>query len=1048
MESFAHLHCHSFYSFYSGTISPARLVQLAAANDMPAIALTDHNGMYGTIQFYKKANETGLKPILGVELLLEKKNRSSTVLLAKDYYGYTQLCDLVSEFHINKEFSLFSSLERLYEEGRRKDNDCHFIILTNDFEIANVVSKYINRDHLYIEINPGVSEKVVSLVNLAEAINRKVIITGNVYFEKRKDYAIHKLLRTIVEHRTLSSYSYDFISTPENYFKTANEVQKLSSFSSSLLAPVISIVEMCNVVLPMDGYKFPKFSDTKGLESSVFLKSICEQEACKRYKVRDYKFLPSSVKDRIRYELSVINKLGFTDYFLFVWDIVQYVKRKSIPVIGRGSAANSIISYILGITDVEPLSNNLYFERFLNLGRKNPPDIDIDFCWKRREEVLNYVYRKYGFDRVAMISTHVKFMGRSLIREIGKAMGIPEKYLNSICSRLPYFFNGSQITEAIEKIPECRTLPIKQEPLQTILRYATNINGFPRHLSIHPGGIVISPTKITNFVPLEKATKGLVITQYDMFSVEDIGLIKIDLLSQRSLSVYSDTLKTVKELYSETIEDDLNKIYQDEQTKALIREGKTIGCFYIESPAMRQLLKKLQVDTFQMLTAASSVIRPGVAESGMMQQYIRRLHKIEPINYLHPKMEQILKDTYGIMIYQEDVLRVAHEIIGLSLQEADLLRRAMSGKERSREEMLKLHKKFLQTAISNGIKKTIADEIWRQIESFAGYAFCKAHSASYAQLSFKVAYLKTHYPAEFMAAVLSNQGGFYHPSVYVSEAHHMNLHILPVNVNKSNYQYTTEKYIHPNYSDQIQQKRNNAIRIGFIQVKNLSYKTIDNILKERQKGLFTSLEDFLYRVDIPYSEASILTKLATMQFNNINLLNDNHRKELTTPQMLWKLKAIYPTINNLKKKKNCSILKEIPLYQEIPYIEEYSIKEKVKIEENYLGMTITVHPLKLYIQEIQDNECISSSNFQKYTGQTIYCVGWLTALKRVMTSKGKYMLFISFEDLDGFYETVLFPTVYSNYGTSLIDRGPYLIKGEVVDDFGFICINVITIKHL
>lgn len=1048
MEHFAHLHCHSFYSFYSGTISPTRLVQIAVANNMPAIALTDHNGMYGAIQFYKKAKETGLKPILGVELVLDKKNKSSTVLLAKDYYGYTQLCELVSDFNLNKEFSLFSSLEKLYEAGKRKDNDCHFIILTNDPVVANTVCRYINQNHLYIEINPGVSEKILSLVNLAEAINRKVIITGNIYFEKRKDYVMHKLLRTIAEHRTLSSNRYDFIATPENYFKTANEVSKLSAFPRSLLAPVTSIIEMCNVVLPMNGYKFPKFNDTEGLQSSIFLKNICEQEAAIRYKVKNYKSLPAPVSDRIKYELQVINELGFTDYFLFVWDIVQYAKKKSIPLIGRGSAANSIISYILGVTDVEPLSNNLYFERFLNLERKNPPDIDIDFCWKRREEVLNYVYQKYGFDRVAMISTHVKFMGRSLIREIGKAMGLPERYLNGICSRLPYFFNGNQITEVIEKIPECRTLPINQEPLKTILQYAANINGFPRHLSIHPGGIVISPTKITNFVPLEKATKGLVITQYDMFSVEDIGLIKIDLLSQRSLSVYSDTLKTVKELYSETAEDDLDKIYQNEQTKALIRKGETIGCFYIESPAMRQLLKKLKVDTFPMLTAASSVIRPGVAESGMMQQYIRRHLKIEPVSYLHPKMKQMLKDTYGVMIYQEDVLRVAHEIIGLSLGEADLLRKAMSGKERSQEKMLKLRKKFLQTAISNGIKNTAANEIWRQIESFAGYAFCKAHSASYAQLSFKVAYLKTHYPAEFMAAVLSNQGGFYHPSVYVSEARRMNLHILPVNVNKSNYQYTTEKYTHPEYPDQIQQNRNNAIRIGFIQVKNLSYKTIDNILKERQKGLFTSLENFLYRVDISYSEAYILTKLGAMQFSNANLLNDNRRKKLTTPQMLWKLKAIYPTINNLKGKQNHSILKEIPLYQEIPDIKEYSIKEKVKIEEDYLGMAITVHPLELCIQEIQDNECVSSSDFWQYKGQIIYCVGWLTALKRVVTSKCKYMLFLSFEDLNGFYETVLFPTIYAKYGTSLTDRGPYIIKGEVVDDFGSVSINVIAIKHL
>ncbi len=1013
---------------------------------MNAIALTDLNGLYGTINFYKKARELNIKPIIGVELPLSHSKKDNVVILAKDYYGYTQLCELITEFHLNKNFDLFSALKQLYENGICKDNDCHFIVLTNNINLAKISSSFLDNKHLYIELNLNI-KKISSILNLAESINRKIVITGNVYFGKYEDYKIHRLLRAISELKTINSRTYNFIARPENHFQSIKELTELEAYCNSLLIPTVEIANMCDISLPIDGYKFPKFPAESTIESYTYLRKVCEMGAIERYKVSNYGQLSKPIKDRIEKELSVINRLGFTDYFLFVWDIVQYANKNNIPVIGRGSAANSIVSYLLGITNVDPLAYNLYFERFLNSERKSPPDVDIDFCWKRRDEVLNYVYKKYGMEKVGMISTHVKFMGRSLIREIGKAIGLPETYLNNITSRLPYFCNASQIIEATKNIPECRTLPIKEEPLKTILAYANRIDGFPRHLSIHPGGIVITPEQITNFVPLEQAKKGLAITQYDMFSIEDIGLIKIDLLSQRSLSVYADVLKTVQETYSKPLIDDLEKIYEDEETKKLIRNGKTIGCFYIESPAMRQLLKKLKVDNFLMLTAASSVIRPGVAESGMMQQYIRRHNKIEPVNYLHPKMETILKETYGVMIYQEDVLRVAHEIIGLSLQEADLLRRAMSGKKRSKKEMEKLRCKFISTAISNGINKAIAIEIWRQIESFAGYAFCKAHSASYAQLSFKVAYLKAHYPAEFMAAVLSNQGGFYHPSVYLSEARLMNLHILPVNINKSDYYYKAEIFF-TNKNDAAKQICKNAIRVGFVQIKNISMNTINSILKEREKGIFRSIEDFLYRVNVPYSEAYILTRLGAMKFNSENLDEDKINNQLTTPQMLWKLKALYPVIQKLKSKKNHILLKNLPSLQEIPKIPEYSITEQIKIEEEYLGMAVTTHPLIPYLKQIKYHACISSSNFYKYIGKIIICVGWLTTLKRITTSKGKYMLFVGFEDLDGFFETTLFPDVYQKYGAVLIDRGPYLIQGKIIEDFGYISINVVFIKHM
>ncbi len=1029
MKGYCHLHCCSYFSFLSGTLSPENLISLAEKFQMSAIALTDHNGIYGSIIFYKKAKEIGIKPILGAAI------EPSIVILAKDFYGYSQLCQLITELHLNPNFSFINSIKKMIAEGLAKDNYIHFIVMTSKPQLAKELSSFFDKDHLYIEVNPS-SKNPSTLLHLAESLNLKIVITGKVYFAEEKDYELHRLLRAIDELKTINANHFNFIANKKDYFYSPKEMQRLYSLCPKAIVSTYEIVERCNVDLPIGEFKFPRYPVPKGESSNSFLRKLCFFGALKRYKVNSISKLFQAVVNRLNYELEVIEKLGFSDYFLVVYDVVQEAKRRGIPHIGRGSAANSIVSYVLGITEVDPLQYNLYFERFLNSERKTPPDIDIDFCWKRRDDILNYVYKKYGEDKVAMISTYVCFSGRSSVREVGKALGVSEAELNKFTASLPHFFSGSNIREAIEKIPECRSLPIDEPPFNQILRYAERIDGFPRHLSIHAGGIVISPSTITDYVALEKATKGFVITQYDMFSIEDMGLVKIDLLSQRSLSVWSDTIASIKKYYKEKLPNELEYYFTDRQTKELIKNGETIGCFYIESPAMRGLLKKLKVDNFEMLTAASSVIRPGVAESGMMQQYIRRHHKVESITYLHPKMQEILNETYGVMIYQEDVIRVAHEIIGLSLQEADLLRRAMSGKERSNEKMQELKDNFMKHADANNISSETAQEIWRQISSFAGYAFCKAHSASYAQLSFKVAYLKAHYPAEFMAAVLSNQGGFYHTSVYISEAKRLNLHILLPDINKSDYYYTSEFYNSNFKTSTI--RRNNAIRIGFLQIKHLSHKTIETILRERKKRLFKSLPDFIIRTNLPYSEIEILIKIGAM--DNLN--------NLTRPQLLWQLKTVYPLIKKCRADKNSIIRSEDFEKIEIPYLPEYPLSEKVKIEQEYLDIAVSAHPLTLYLNRIKENNFISSDKFKEYIGKKINAIGWLAALKRTLTSKGEYMVFISFEDLCGFYETTLFPRVYSEYGHCLTDRGPYLISGKIQNDFGYLSIICESLAHI
>jgi len=431
-----------------------------------------------------------------------------------------------------------------------------------------------------------------------------------------------------------------------------------------------------------------------------------------------------------------------------------------IPCLGRGSAANSIVSYLLGLTPVDPIALNMYFERFLNPARQSPPDIDIDFSSQRRDDILNYVYERWGADRAAMISTHVTFRARGAFREVAKVFGLSDKEITTIARHMPHA-SAAGLGSLKERFPEMRGIDLNAEPYRHIIPLASRLHGCPRHLGIHCGGIVIAPNKLTEFTALARSAKGLSVTQYEMFSVEDVGLIKIDLLGNCGLDAYEETIKTLARRGIRPPAHDLETVLTDPATVDLVRSGRTMGCFYIESPGMRQLLKRLKTQTFLELTAASSVIRPGVAESGMMQEYIRRVRGEAPRQPSHPLMLKLLPETRGVMIYQEDVIRVAHELAGLSLAEADLLRRAMSGKLRSMNRMNDVREQFIAGCEANGVDTASALTIWRQIASFSGYSFCKAHSAAFASLSWKVAYLKAHYPAEYMAAVLSHSGGFY-----------------------------------------------------------------------------------------------------------------------------------------------------------------------------------------------------------------------------------------------------------------------------------------------
>ncbi len=996
---FHHLHVHSAFSFLEGTFSIPQFLFRIEEMGIQSIALTDTNGFYGSIPFYKFAKQIGIKPILGCCL---KANDGKAVLLAKDIKGFGQISKIISARQLKPKFSLIETL--------REIQDPKFFVISQDETFLSETAQFWNSDDLYAELvrnKETQNEKHVrKLQELSKLLKIGVVATNDVHFLYSQDFFVHRVFTAI--HELSHVHAQLNLSAEESWLKSENEMESLFSDIPEAIQNTFRIAEQCNVELEIGKYTFPRFPVE---DPYLYLVQLCKEGLQQRYGNPSLQQV-----ERLNWEMSVIRDLNFSDYFLVVWDILQYAQKRNINWVGRGSAACSLVSYCLGITNVDPIRYDLYFERFLNPGRQSAPDIDLDFGWKQRDEIVEYVYERYGRNHVAMISTYVTFTARLAVREIGKAFGIPENEITAISSSIPPAANATSILEDRSIFPETRNLPIDHEPYRTIFKLASHINGHPRHMSLHAGGIVIAPYSITDLVPLERSTKGIVMTQYDMYGVEDIGLIKIDLLAQRSLSVFDDVLNALKEENISCDEVfDYESLYKNDRVNSKIKIGETMGCFYIESPSMRGLLQKLKVCSFEDLTAASSVIRPGVAESGMLQQYIRRKTGEEPVEYLHPKMEPILKETCGVMIYQEDVIRVSHEIAGMSLAEADSLRRAMSGKQRSPLAMAELERQFLSKAVTNGVKLEIAKEIWDKTSTFAAYAFCKAHSASYAQLSYQMAYLKEYFPAHFMAAVLTNQGGFYDTMAYIEEARRMGLQILGPDIKKGTFAYSAEG--------------SNAIRVGLMQIKGISEHSWEQFLIEREKENFFDFADFLSRTIFRETEIETLIKCGACDCFEMN-----------RPQLMWLLKSTHRT-----HQKSYDLFRSTI---QMPSLKDYTPDEKLFWELKLMDIAVQKHPLHLYKPWNEVNDFISAKQIRDHAGEIVKLIGWQVTTKPVMTSKNQPMLFVSFEDTECIYETTFFPKAYQSYGHLFVDRGPYLVEGKVEEDHGVFTINVEKIEHL
>jgi error-prone DNA polymerase len=991
---FAHLHVHSNYSFCRGASRIESLIDAALARGMRTLALTDTNGLYGLVWFLQCAAERGLRPIVGAELGAQGER---AVILARNREGYATLCRMISHRHLEPGFSL--SRELLADRE-------HIFVLSDQIPLIEALGRQNGTEQLYVELNDPAAES--ALLAFSRASGVPVVATNDVHFVDPSDFPMHRLLRAIDLNTCLSRIPKDELASEDRWLKPPDVMARRYPHLGRALENSLRIADGCSADLDMGKPVFPAFEAPGGSDAFEYLREECYRGAEARYGE-----LSESVVKRLERELEIIRDKGFASYFLVVRDIVQ----QSARTCGRGSAAASLVSYCLGITHVEPITHNLFFERFLNEGRTDPPDIDVDFPWDERDGILEYVFRKYGEERAAMISNHVGFRARAAVREVAKVYGLPEQEIKSVTERMGYYWSIRHLPDFLKHDPMVKDMDLK-DPWPEIVEWAVKLHGYPRNLSVHCGGVVIVPDRMDRHVPVERAPKGVQIIQWEKDQAEDAGLVKIDLLGNRSLAVIRDALAAVRENCGVAIDYDTWDPTTDVRTQELIGKGDTVGVFYVESPAMRQLQLKCRRGDFDHLVIHSSIIRP--AANRYIREYVRRLRggAWEP---LHPIMDEVLGETCGIMVYQEDVSRIAMAMAGFGAVDADLLRKILS-KKRAGKKLEDYKEMFYQGAARRGVSRNVADQVWEMILSFSGYSFCKPHSASYALVSYKSCWLRAHHPAEFIAAVLTNQGGYYSPFAYVSEARRMGLKVLLPDVNESRKEYWG---------------KGRTLRVGLMQLKGLRTAGLEALLEQRKKRPFASFEDFLARVDIDPPDVKILIKAGAM---------DGIAAGATRPEMIWKTLAWHET-RAARRGVALSLFHDIAAVAP-PRVPQYSPHTVLEHELETLDFLISRHPLTLYREPLARLRHVRGCDLHKHAGRRVTTIGWWVTGKVVTTKEEEPMEFISFEDTSALYETTFFPQTYARFCHMLNRSRPYVLSGLVEEDFGAVTLTVDSVRFL
>lgn len=968
------LNCHSYFSLCYGTLSVERLVEEAVKKGVRTMALTDINNSTGILDFVQESIRAGIKPLAGIDF----RNGQFPLYtgIAANNEGFYELNDFLSRYLIEKKPfpgmpPYLPNVWFVFPFGSRK------LEQLSENEFLGV--KYTDLNRLRILYS--------------HADYRKMVVWSPVTFGGSDDYSLHRHLRAIDNNILLSKLTASMVASNDEFFVSEQKVLELYSDFPELLQNTRKITDGCSIDFE---YKTIKNKQTfTGNRNDD--KALLEKLALDGWKYR-YGNNRDALQ-RVRHELEIIDRLGFSAYFLITWDIIRYSMGRGFYHVGRGSGANSVVAYCLKITDVDPIELNLYFERFINPKRSSPPDFDIDFSWKDRDEVQDYIFKRYGSKHTALLGTINTFQGRSTLRELGKVYGLPVNEIDMLVNEPENNLNENELT-------------------RRMFRIGTMMDNFPNNRSIHAGGILISEKPINYYTALDMPPKGFQTTQWDMYVAESIGFEKIDILSQRGIGHIQESVEIIRRNRNQKI--DIHQVQDfktNERVKKQLKAGETIGCFYIESPAMRGLLKKLRCDNYITLVAASSIIRPGVAKSGMMREYIQRFHHPEKISYLHPVMEEQLGETFGVMVYQEDVLKVCHHFAGLDLGDADVLRRAMSGKYRSKSEFQKIVEKFHENCELRGYPKELTAEVWRQIESFAGYSFSKAHSASYAVESFQSLYLKAHFPLEFMVAVMNNFGGFYQTWVYANEARRCGAKIeLPC----------------VNHSEMLNTIEGETIYLGLVLLNGLEEKTGNMIVEERHRsGIFISLDDFICRVPLRKEQITLLIRIGALRFTG-----------KSKAKLLWEVHML------LTNKRVVHIQSQLFTQQRKPFslpaFEEKPL-EAVYDEIELLGFPVTLTFFELL--QTRWRGSVHAGNLTTHVGDTVKMLGLLVTIKYVRTSKAEVMHFGCFIDEYGeFFDTVHFPDSLREYPFK--GKGIYLLMGKVTSEFGHPAVEIIKMARM
>lgn len=971
-----YINCHTYFSLKYGTFSPENLLLEAKRNRITEFALTDINNTSAMMDIMRRSEKYNIKVVAGIDF--RNGVDQKFIGLAKNNQGW---------FEMNKFLSL-SNRDAKEIPYKAPDFENVFVI----YPYGKTLPQELKENEMM-----GLRPSQISKLLFTEWKNwqHKIVILQPVTFKTKKDFNAHRILRAIDKNALLSQLPKTEEAAPDEFMLQAGELETCFENYPLIIENTKQILSACRFDLnfTVNGHNNQKCyteSEEKDFEK---MKEECYNGLGYRYKENE---ITDEIFDRISKELDVIKSKGFVSYFLIAWDILNYARDQGYYYVGRGSGANSIASYLMRITDVDPIELDLYFERFINLFRKSPPDFDIDFSWKDREDVTDYIFSK--FKNVTLLGAYSTFQRRSVIREIAKVFGFPDHEIKRLQDENRSF-------DEIGKI---------------ILYYSQHIHDFPSHLTVHAAGIIISEKPIYHYTATFYPPKGFATTHFDMHIAEDIGLYKFDILGQRGLAKIKDTLGILSKKGINVDLHNIRKLKTDIPSNHLLKNGTAIGCFYVESPAMRMLLRKLEVCDYLGLVAASSVIRPGVAQSGMMRQYILR-HRDEEerkkAQETFPTLYALMPETYGVMVYQEDVIKVAHYFAGLTLAEADVLRRGMSGKFRSREEFQEVKMKFFSNCKQKGISEEHTIDIWNQIESFAGYAFAKGHSASYAVESYQCLFLKAYYPLEFMVATINNGGGFYSREVYLHEArqHGATVHLPCINI-----------------SEDIVVLKESNIYLGLAMIASFEERALIAILKERtDNGIFADLRDFIDRVPISLEQLVLLIRADAFRFTG------KKKKELLWDAhfLLGKTKKSQPT-NSLFGQETKKFT--LPKLWSHPLEQAYD-------EMELFGFTVSEPPFVL-AKELPKGDLLASM-FSFFVGKNVSLVGYLVHIKNTSTKDGRHMYFGTFIDLQGdWIDAVIFPPVAERF--PFTGPGCYLLHGTIVEEFGFYSIEIIWQKKL